>query len=126
MSTEGRIATNIFIGALFTRGHRNHQRIHRVTDLLRRNSQANQISEVFLVAQSFSANGMALHLVKDRQQVLRISPSIAAKKFDLDSAHRIPALKGLGDFEARKALPELRKKFFGEPVADDFIPFHKL
>lgn len=87
---------------------------------------ANQISEVFLVAQSFSANGMALHLVKDRQQVLRISPSIAAKKFDLDSAHRIPALKGLGDFEARKALPELRKRFFAEPVADDFIPFHQL
>jgi predicted acylesterase/phospholipase RssA len=87
---------------------------------------ANQISEVFLVAQSFSANGMALHLVKDRQQVLRISPSIAAKKFDLDSAHRIPALKGLGDFEARKALPELRKRFFESPVVEDFIPFHRL
>jgi predicted acylesterase/phospholipase RssA len=87
---------------------------------------ANKISEVFLAAQSFSANGMALHLVKDRKQVLRISPSIAGKKFDLDSANRIPALKGLGDFEARKALPELRKIFFSAPLVDDFAPFHRL
>jgi hypothetical protein len=81
---------------------------------------------MFLVAQSFSANGMALHLVRDRQQVVRISPSVATRKFDLDSAHRISALKGLGDFEARKALPDLRKRFFSEPVPEDFDPFHRL
>jgi hypothetical protein len=66
---------------------------------------ANKMADVSLVAQSFSAHGMALHLVKDREQVTRISPLIATKKFELDGARKIPSLRGLGDFEARKATP---------------------
>jgi hypothetical protein len=87
---------------------------------------ADKIAEVFLVAQSFSAHGMALHLVKDRQQVTRISPLIATRRFELDGAREIPSLKGLGDFEARKALPHIRERFFAAPVEEEFKPFHFL
>lgn len=83
---------------------------------------AHKIADVFLVAQSFSAHGMALHLVKDRQQVTRINPLIAAKRFELDGIREIPSLKGLGNFEARKALPAIGEKFFGVPVEDEFTP----
>jgi hypothetical protein len=62
---------------------------------------ADKITDVFLVAQSFSAHGMALHLVEDREQVTRISPLIATKKFELDGARKIPSLRGLGDFEVQ-------------------------
>jgi hypothetical protein len=61
--------------------------------------------ELFLYGcreESFTDMGKC-HLVKDRQQVTRISPLIAARRFELDGAREIPALKGLGDFEARKA-----------------------
>lgn len=87
---------------------------------------ADKIADVFLVAQSYSAYGMALHLVKDRQQVTRISPLIATGRFELDGAHEISSLKGLGDFEARKALPNIREKFFTAPVEETFKPFHVL
>lgn len=87
---------------------------------------ADKIANVFLVAQTFSAHGMALHLVKDRQQVTRISPLIASKRFELDSAREIPSLRGLGDFEARKALPDIRDIFFNAPVEEEFTPFHTL
>jgi uncharacterized protein len=87
---------------------------------------ANKIADVFMVAQSFSAHGMALHLVKDRRQVTRISPLIASNKFALDGAREIPSLKGLGDFEARKALPDIRDVFFNSPVQEDFVPFHSV
>jgi hypothetical protein len=87
---------------------------------------ADKIADVFLVAQSSSAHGMAQHLVKDRQQVTRISPLIATKRFELDGAREIPSLKGLGNSEARKALPDIRERFFSNPVEDDFVPFHSL
>jgi hypothetical protein len=87
---------------------------------------ADKITEVFLVAQSFSAHGMALHLVKNREQVTRISPLVATKRFKLDGACDIPSLKGLGDFEARKALPGIRDRFFNMPVEETFMPFHTL
>lgn len=87
---------------------------------------ANKIADVFLAAQSFSAHGMALHLVKDRQQITRISPLIAAKRFELDGAREIPSLKGLGNFEARKALPDIRERFFSAPVEEEFRPFYLL
>ena len=45
------------------------------------------------------------HLVEDREQVTRISPLIATKKFELDGARKISSLRGLGDVETRKATP---------------------
>lgn len=87
---------------------------------------ANKIADVFMAAQSFSANGMALHLVKDRRQVTRISPLISNKRFSLDGAGEITSLRGLGDFEARKALPDIREVFFKSAVDEDFLPFFSL
>ena len=85
---------------------------------------ADKIADVFLAAQSLSAHGMALHLVKDREQITRISPLIATKRFELDGAREIPSLKGLGDFEARKALPHIRETFFKAPAEEIFRPCH--
>jgi hypothetical protein len=47
-------------------------------------------------------------------------------RFDLDRVAEIPSLKGLGDFEARKALPLIRVMFFNAPVQEDFVPCHPL
>jgi hypothetical protein len=87
---------------------------------------APSIADVFMTAQSHSATGMVQHMIPDRNMFVRISPTVANGKFPLDGPAGIPRLKGLGDFEARKALPSLRKMFFDAPVEDDFVPFHTL
>jgi patatin-like phospholipase/acyl hydrolase len=83
-----------------------------------------KIAEVFITAQSSAAMGTALHLVGDRQNVIRISP-LLPQGFKLDSVAEIGALAGLGESEARKALPELRRLFFTE-VVESFEPCHRL
>lgn len=83
-----------------------------------------KIVDVFVAAQSMSATGMAQHLLTDRKQLMRISPVVGEGRFDLDGVDGIPGLRGLGDFEARKALPELRRRFFDFAEADPFLPFH--
>jgi Patatin-like phospholipase len=87
---------------------------------------ARGIVDTFMVAQSQSANGMVQHLLPDRENILRINPAVPKDRFGLDDTSDIPSLKGLGDFEARKALPTLRLQFFQEPAENDFEPFHKL
>ncbi len=83
-----------------------------------------KIAEVFMTAQSSAAMGTAAHLVSDRQNVIRISP-LLPKGFKLDSVSEIKTLVGLGESEARKALPDLRRLFFTEP-AETFEPYHRL
>jgi patatin-like phospholipase/acyl hydrolase len=85
-----------------------------------------KIVDVFMTAQSASATGMAQHLLADRNQLIRISPVVGQGRFDPDKVDGIPVLRGLGDSEARKALPELRKRFFDLPEAELFIPSHDL
>ncbi len=85
---------------------------------------AGKIADVFLSAQSHSALGMAFHLVHEREQITRVCPQIAAKRFEIDDVGDIPTLKGHGDFEARKALSHIREKFFTRPVEECFVPFH--
>lgn len=82
-----------------------------------------KIAEVFMTAQSSAAMGTAYHLVRDRQDVIRISP-LLPKGFKLDSVAEIGTLAGLGESEARKALPELRRLFFTEAV-EAFEPCHR-
>jgi hypothetical protein len=43
-------------------------------------------------------------------------------RFGLDEHKEIDSLRGLGDSEARFALPRIRPMFFGEP-ADNFVPY---
>ena len=83
-----------------------------------------KLVEVFMAAQSSAALGMATHLIGDRQNLVRISPSVS-RSFTLDNVREIPSLKGLGDSEARKALPALRPMFLLEP-ADPFVPDYAL
>jgi predicted acylesterase/phospholipase RssA len=83
---------------------------------------ATKITDVFMTAQSVSATGMTQHLLPDRNNLVRISPMVGKNRFDLDGVEEIPSLKGLGDFEARKALPQLRSMFFTAPVREDFVP----
>jgi hypothetical protein len=84
-----------------------------------------KLVDSFMTAQSSSSLGMAKHLVSDRNNIVRISPTVG-KRFELDNTKEIPSLRGLGDTEARKALPHLRPLFFNTPVNEEFIPFHRL
>jgi patatin-like phospholipase/acyl hydrolase len=81
-----------------------------------------KVTEVLMAAQSSGALGMATHLIGDRNNLVRISP-IVSEAFTLDNVREIRSLKGLGDSEARKALPSLRPLFFAHP-ADEFVPHH--
>jgi len=83
-----------------------------------------KVTEVLMAAQSSGALGMATHLIADRANLVRISPSVT-HSFTLDNVREIRSLKGLGDSEARKALPQLRPLFLTER-ADEFVPNHRL
>jgi patatin-like phospholipase/acyl hydrolase len=86
---------------------------------------ATRATDLFLTAQSTSALGMSQHLVPDRNQIKRINPLVGTP-IALDNTTEIPSLVGLGNSEARSALPSLRELFFNEPVEEQFIPFHSL
>jgi patatin-like phospholipase/acyl hydrolase len=79
--------------------------------------------DLFMSTQSFASYGTALLLLGSKN-VYRFSPVVSRGRFGLDSISEIGSLKGLGDSEARKALPSIRH-FFSEK-ADLFIPEHKL
>lgn len=85
-----------------------------------------KIVDVFMTAQATSAYGMSQHLVLDRRNIVRISPMVAKDRFALDRARDIGALRGLGDFEARKAIPRLRKAFFDDGPTEEFVPIHRV
>lgn len=87
---------------------------------------ARKIADLFMTAQSVSATGMTQHLLPDRNNLVRISPVVGKNRFELDRVSEIPSLRGIGDSEARKALPQLRPLFFSAPVREDFVPCHAL
>jgi hypothetical protein len=65
--------------------------------------------------QSRSALGMARHLTgRDRgiENVFRYDPTVAANRFSLDGVDQINDLRALAYTEGRKALPELKDRFF--------------
>ena len=78
-----------------------------------------RIVDVFMTAQSSASVGTA-QLIAGREAVMSISPNVGKGRFAIDSIREIPSLRGLGDSEARKALPNLRQAFLTDP-AD---PFH--
>lgn len=84
-----------------------------------------RIAEVFMAGQSSSATGMAQHLIGDRANLIRVDPLVGVR-FGLDAVGEIQSLRGLGDSEARKWLPELRLRFFEARKAEPFEPCHKL
>lgn len=83
-----------------------------------------RITDLFMTMQSQSALGMAQLLIGN-ENILRINPIVPNKKFKLDGIKRINSLVGIGRIEARKALPELEKRFFHQ-ATERFAPEHKL
>jgi len=83
-----------------------------------------KIVGVFMSTQSSAAVGTATHLLANRNNLIRICPSVG-DRFALDLVTEIPSLKGLGASEARKETARLRPLFFTEP-AEVFEPFHVL
>lgn len=84
---------------------------------------ADKIADVCMTAQSSGALGMAMHLVPDRRNVIRISPSVG-DRYTLDGLDDIKSLKGIGSSEARKALSDIRNVFFEHVVTEEFKPYH--
>ena len=84
---------------------------------------ATKFVDVFMHAQSHASLGTAKLLVGS-ENIKRINPVVASGKFSLDKTSAIPSLKGYGQSEARKALPELREVFLGDHT-EQFVPFHK-
>ncbi len=78
--------------------------------------------KVFMTAQSSASLGTA-QLLAGHTNIHRISPSVANGKFSLDTTTEISNLKGLGDSEARKALPIIG--FFFQEKVTQFEPIHK-
>ena len=85
---------------------------------------ATKFVDVFMHAQSHASLGTA-KLLAGHENVIRIDPPVARGKFSLDKASEIPSLKGLGESQAREALPKLREIFLGNH-AEQFVPFHTL
>jgi patatin-like phospholipase/acyl hydrolase len=86
---------------------------------------ARNVTELFMCTQSSSASGMAKLLLGGNDRILRINPVTSRGRFALDKTEGIQALCGLGETEARKALPILEERFLHEPAAE-FEPYHKL
>jgi patatin-like phospholipase/acyl hydrolase len=82
-----------------------------------------KVTDLFMSAQSSASFGTA-QLLAGHMNVTRISPSVANGKFGLDVIKEIESLKGLGDSEARKALPNI-SSFFTDK-AEAFVPVHQL
>ena len=81
-----------------------------------------KLLNLFMVPQSKAALGMA-NLLAGHGNVIRIDRDMPAGRFSLDNTREIASLKGLGDVEARNALPKLREIFLGNPV-EPFDAFH--
>lgn len=84
-----------------------------------------KIVSVFMAAQSSTSLGTA-QLLAGHENVIRIDPIMPPNRFGIDAVAEIQSLKGLGDSEARKALPKLREIFFNQPTVEDFEPYSKL
>ena len=74
-----------------------------------------KIIDLFMHAQSHSSLGTA-KLLAGHDNIIRIDPVMPQGRFSLDGTKEISSLKGLGDSEARKALPKLREIFLTNPV----------
>jgi len=81
-------------------------------------------ADVFLAGQSSAALDTAKLLVGEANLV-RICPQVAPGRFGLDTVKEIDSFKGLGNSEARNALPRLRPMFF-QSVADPFEPLYRV
>ena len=78
-----------------------------------------RIVGVMMRAQSSSSTGIAQHLA-GHENVLRISPVVSPGRYSLDLTTQLAELRGLGDSEARRAMPSIG--VFFEEEASPFTP----
>ena len=78
-------------------------------------------ADLFMGAQSSASQGIATTLL-GHESVCRVNPVMPAGRFGLDKISEMSSLRGLGDSEARKALPSLKATFFDVP-AEPFKPY---
>lgn len=88
------------------------------------NYWAKRIVKVFMAGQSSGSIGTAM-LLLGHDHVVRVSPIVDERQYQLDGVKGIPELRALGAEQARVQLPLLRKKFFSRP-ASAFRPLRQL
>lgn len=88
------------------------------------NYWAKRIVKVFMSGQSSASIGTAM-LLLGHDHVVRVSPSVDERQYQLDGVEGIPELRALGADQARTQLPLLRKRFFATP-AEPFVPIRSL
>lgn len=84
---------------------------------------APKLSAVFMAAQSDASCGTAKHLLADRENFVRINPTLPSDRYGLDVVKELRSLNGRGASAARRHLEEVRLKFFTEK-AEPFVPYH--
>jgi len=84
------------------------------------NYWAKRIVKVFMSGQSSSSIGSAM-LLLGHEHVVRVSPAVDERQYQLDGIAGIPELRALGADQARTQLPLLRKQFF-TTRAEGFTP----
>ena len=84
---------------------------------------AKKLINLFMLTPSNAALGMAGLLI-GHDNIIRIEPVVPRGRFSLDQTMEISSLKGLGDSEARKALPTLNKIFLNDH-AEPFEAYRK-
>ena len=82
-----------------------------------------KLLDVFMHGQSHGSLGTA-QLLAGHDNIIRINPVTPHRRFNLDKTKEMDSLKGLGDSEARHALPKLQEIFLGNPV-EPFNPVNK-
>lgn len=82
-----------------------------------------KIVDAMMAGQSSFSLGTAQWLA-GHENVFRVDPTVPNGKYKLDLVKEISSLKGLGDSEARKALPNIRHFF--DIKSELFEPSHKL
>lgn len=78
-----------------------------------------------MTAQSSSSLGTA-HVLLGHDDVLRVDPRVPSGRYGLDTHEGTGSLRGLGDSEARDALPEIRRMFIDEGLSEQFEPYKQL
>jgi hypothetical protein len=83
-----------------------------------------KVVDIFMSGQSSASLGTA-QLLAGHKNVFRIDPVVPPRRFGLDVLREIGSLRGLGESEARKALPLLKPIFFQKP-AEEFVPYYRI
>jgi patatin-like phospholipase/acyl hydrolase len=84
-----------------------------------------KLADVFMAAQSDASCGAAIHLLGDRNKFVRISPSLPAGRYGLDTTREVRSLAALGATEARRRLQDIETLFFAK-TAERFEPDNRL